>query len=143
MREWQEPSSLDLFFKGSILLLLLGLVVFITAIYMTTEDDYITIETPKDWDKYNPNVCKKVAIDNMCLDYLIFIEDTKDYEAAEEKIQKYTNNDDNLGNNYGVFYLKNNSPDLKRYIENNWTTPSRYPHSNVVFERNGNRWDPN
>ena len=131
--KWEEPSTLNLLIKGFTILILLSVIAFIiffNILYPSSK--YITIETPKDWDEYNPNTCSK-AEKLLCIDYVIFIEDLKEYESAQDKIES--------PDMYRIYYLKNNSPNLKRYIENNWSNPSRYPHVNVLFKKKGAQWD--
>jgi hypothetical protein len=132
-------------FTAAIFLLIGILVVgflYIIFLYMqSSERKYITIKTPKDWDKNNPNDCMKTGPGKTCIDNIMFIEDKNDYEAADDQQQEY-NKTDNKKGTYKMYYLKNNTPDMKRYIENNWSKPSRYPHVKVIFKRKGNRWDP-
>jgi len=132
----------EIFFYGFIVPLGLGFFLYIMILYMQSpESKYITIETPKDWDKNNPNDCMKTGPDKICIDNIMFIEDTKDYEDSDYKQQKYNKTDGKTGSTYQMYYLKNNSPDMKRYIENNWSIPSRYPHEKVIFKKNGTQWD--
>ena len=84
----------------------------------------------------------KTVKEKMCIDNIMFIEDTKDYEDADYQHQEYNKTDGKTGSTYKMYYLKNNSPDMKRYIENNWSIPSRYPHAKVIFKKKGDQWDP-
>ena len=108
-----------------------------------SNNNYITITTPTDWDKNKPALCpKEPTVYGECLKYIIFIEDANTYPDAVIKINNEAGvYSDELGNMCGVYYLKNSTPNMKRYIENNWSTPSRYPHENVVFKKKGDQWD--
>lgn len=144
VKEPQEPvSALEIFNFGVVLPLFIGLIIYMSILYMQSpESKYVTIETPKDWDKNNPNECMKTVNEKLCIDNIMFIEDTKDYEDADYQHQKYNRLDGKTGSTYKMYYLKNNSPDMKRYIENNWSIPSLYPHAKVIFKKKGDQWDP-
>ena len=108
-----------------------------------SNNNYIAIETPTDWNKHKPALCSEESLlYGECLKYLMFIEDTSTYSDAVITINKEAGiNEDELGNTCGIYYLKNSTPDMKRYIENNWSKPSRHPHVNVVFKKKGDQWD--
>jgi len=115
-----------------------GVFIFLLMTYVN-KDPIVTIKHPRDWDKNKPVTCKKL-MDTPCINYIMFIDTVKDSANALDQLIIESDRDDSGGER--VYYLKNSNPDLLRYIENNWSTPTTYPNLNVIYKRRGKRWEP-
>jgi len=128
------PVQIVVFGVLLILSAILGIVYYVIMAY-TVNNKYTTIGTPHDWDKHKPE-CK-----GKCINYIMFIEKKGDYEFSQSKLNMYTGNTiGGLPLDCRIYYLKHPTPDIMRYIENNWSYPTTYPRIGSIFKRSEKEW---